>query len=251
MPINPEAGLEGTEVPMAAATSSDKERLLAKNFLLQHLPPEVLRQIGAYARIVRYDANSVIFHKDDAGESMMAVVRGRIKVSCFSADGRELVFSILKAGDILGEIALLDGEPRTADAVALEDCDLLVLERRYLLPFLEAHPDVCLDLLRLLCRRLRCTSEQFEDCLFLEPQMQLARCLMRLAEVFGKPARDGVLIDLKLSQRQIGGLIGRSRESVNRQLQQFQSSGLITMTDGYITINDKDSLKLLAHQQQE
>ena len=73
---------------------------------------------------------------------------------------------------------------------------------------------------------------------------------MRLAEVFGKPARDGVLIDLKLSQRQIGGLIGRSRESVNRQLQQFQSSGLITMTEGYITISDKDSLKLLAHQQQ-
>jgi CRP-like cAMP-binding protein len=234
------------EVPMVVASSIDKERLLAKNTVLQHLAPEVRRQIASFAQIVRYDANNAIFYKEDTGESMMSIIRGRVKISYCSEDGRELVFGILKAGDILGEIALLDGEPRTADAVALEDCDLLVLERRHFLPFLLAHPDVSLDLLKLLCRRLRCTSEQFGDCLFLEPQIQLARCLMRLSDAFGKRAHQGILIDLKLSQRQIGGLIGRSRESVNRQLQQFQQSGVITMTDGYITISDEPSLKLLA-----
>jgi CRP/FNR family cyclic AMP-dependent transcriptional regulator len=232
---------------MVVASNIDKERLLAKNTVLQHLAPDIRHQIADFTHVVRYDARRTIFHKDDAGESMMAVVRGRVKVSCSSEDGRELVFSILKAGDIVGEIALLDGEPRTADAIALEDCDLLVLERRHFLPFLLAHPDVSLDLLKLLCKRLRSTSEQFEDCLFLEPQMQLARCLMRLSDAFGKRVDQGILIDLKLSQRQLGGLIGRSRESVNRQLQQFQQSGVITMEEGYITISDEPSLKLLAH----
>src|SRR3546814_1282827 len=121
----------------------------------------------------------------------------------------------MKPGDIFGEIALLDGHPRTADAVALDDCDLLLLERRHVLPCLERQPLACLRLLQVLCQRFRRTSALLEDSLALDVLSRLARCLLRLARAFGRPApAGGITLDVKLSQQQLAGLIGATRESV-------------------------------------
>ena len=223
----------------------DKELVLASNFLLQHLSRDELRQLAATASLADYSARSVIFQKGDAGTSMMAVIRGRVKICTHSLDGKELVLNIINRGGVFGEIALLDGEPRTADAVTLEETNLLVVERSRFLPFLAEHPDVALRLIAMLCKRLRQTSEHLEDTMFLEAPSRLARCLLRLGGAFGKPDGAGVRLDIKLSQQQLGSLIGVSRESINKHLGEWQRDGLIGVDGGFITLRDQGALEAI------
>ncbi len=226
-----------------AGVQFDKESILAGHFLLRHLRREELRGLAATATLANHPRNAVIFKKDDPGDSMMAVIRGRVKICTYSADGKELVLNLIDRGGLFGEIALLDGRPRTADAVALEETDLLVLSRNRFLPFLTANPEVTIRLFSVLCQRLRRTSEHLEDALFLEAPSRLARGLLRLAEAFGKPAANGLRIDIRLSQQQIGSLIGISRESINKHLGEWGQSGHISVQSGIITIHDRDALE--------
>ncbi|MBW7851984.1 MAG: Crp/Fnr family transcriptional regulator [Rhodospirillales bacterium] len=231
---------------MARAFPIDKEAILARNALLGSLDPADRARLADYAVVVRHEADAVIFQRGDPGDGMMAVVRGRVKICNHSADGKELVLNILKPGDVFGEIALLDGEPRTADAVAMETCELLILERRHFLPFLDRHPRVAQRLLAVLCQRLRRTSTHFEDAIFLDVPARLARALLQLASAFGIPAKAGVCIDLKLSQQQLGSVVGVTRESVNKYLGEWQKAGWIAIRNGYITVADAASLGALA-----
>jgi CRP-like cAMP-binding protein len=224
----------------------DKEAVLAGHFLLRHLTRDELRQLAASASLAYYQPRATIFQKGDPGDSLMAVVRGRVKICTHSADGKELVLNIIDRGGLFGEIAVLDGEPRTADAVALVETDLLVLERRRLLPFLTANPETTLRLISVICKRLRHTSEHLEDVLFLEAPSRLARSLLRLAETFGKPAAGGTRLDIKLSQQQIGSLVGVSRESINKHLGDWQKAGCISVESGYITILDREIVEEIA-----
>ena len=223
-----------------------KEAALASHYLLRHLRPEELRRLAAAAQVTRHPRHATIFQKGDPGSSMMAVLRGRVKISTYSNDGKELVLNIIDQGGVFGEIAVLDGRPRTADAIALEETDLLVLERSQLLPALTGNPEVAARLLAVLCQRLRQTSEHLEDALLREAPSRLARGLLRLAETFGRPVPgDGVRLNIKLSQQQIGSLIGASRESVNKHLNDWQRAGHLAMDGGFIVIRDRAILERL------
>jgi CRP-like cAMP-binding protein len=195
---------------------------------------------------VRHPRHATIFQKGDPGSSMMAVIRGRVKICSYSSDGRELVLNIIDQGGIFGEIAVLDGRPRTADAVALEETDLFVLERSQLLPFLTGNPEALARLLAVLCHRLRQTTEHLEDALLREAPSRLARGLLRLAETFGRPGPDGIQLNIKLSQQQIGNLIGASRESINKHLSVWLRAGHLRMEAGCIVIRDRALLERMA-----
>src|SRR5258705_13943645 len=106
---------------------------------------------------------------------MMAVLRGTAKMTSVSSEGKEIVLNIMQPGEIFGEIAMLDGEERSADAVAMSDCEILVLHRRDFMPILEKRADICLILLRILCQRLRETNEKDEDVLFLHLEPRLPK----------------------------------------------------------------------------
>ena len=227
---------------MAANATIDKRSLLANLPLFGKLAPEELDRLVAYMRLVRYPARTVLFRKGDPGSNMMVVVRGRVKVCSHSEDGKELVLNLINPGEVVGEIALLDGADRTADAVTLTDTELLVLERRDFVPFLQRHPDACMRLFAVLCERLRRTSELLEEALFLEGSSRLAKRLAHLAEVFGKPVPGGVRIDIPLSQQQLGSMVGMSRESMNKQLKQWRQEGLIRVEDGRYILTDLDAL---------
>lgn len=224
----------------------DKELVLAGHFLLKHLERDELRRLAASARLSHHPKNAVIFQKGDPGDSMMAVIRGRVKICSHSIDGKELVLSIINKGGLFGEIALLDGEPRTADAVALEETDLLVLDRAQFMPFLKARPDLAFRIIGVLCKRLRQTSEHLEDTLFLEASSRFARALKRLVDAFGRPVPEGIKLDIKLSQHQLGCLVGVSRESINKMLNEWQRNGVIQMSSGYITLLDREALEELS-----
>jgi CRP-like cAMP-binding protein len=225
------------------ADAIDKRALLADHPLFGQLVPEELERLVAYMRLVRHPARTVLFRKGDPGTHMVVVVRGRIKVCTHSEDGKELVLNLINPGEVVGEIALLDGSDRTADAVTLTDSDLLILERRDFIPFLQRHPDSCMRLFAVLCERLRKTSELLEEALFLEGSSRLAKRLVHLAEVFGKPVPGGVKIDISLSQQQLGNMVGMSRESMNKQLKQWRREGLIRIEDGHYVLTDLDAMR--------
>ena len=126
---------------------------------------------------------------------------------------------------MFGEIALLDGADRTADAVTLDACELLVLERRDFVPFLQSHPDACMRLMEVLCQKLRQTSELLEEALFLEGPSRLAKRPGPSGRACRPAGRDGVQIDLQLSQQQLGNMVGMSRESMNKHLAPLARGG--------------------------
>jgi CRP-like cAMP-binding protein len=173
------------------------------------------------------------------------VRRGRVKVCTHSEDGRELVIALFRPGEMFGEITLIDESERTADAVTLDECELLVIERRDLIPFLLHHPVACVNMLAVLAKRLRRTTQFLEDVAFLEGQSRLARRLVRLAEFVGKPVPDGMQIDMALSQQQLGNMVGMTRESVNKHLGNWREEGWISWERSYYTIRDLDALRRL------
>jgi CRP/FNR family cyclic AMP-dependent transcriptional regulator len=230
---------------MATAQVS-REDILAGHFLLRYLRPEELSRLAATATLVRHRANATIFQKGDPGLSMVAVVSGRVKICTYSAEGKELVLNIIDRGGLFGEIAVLDGQPRSADAVALEESEVLVLERARLLPFLTANPEIPTRLIGVLCQRLRQTSEALEDALLRDAPSRVARGLLRLAGTFGKPEASRLRIDIKLSQQQIANLIGISRESTNKYIVDWSRAGYLQVDNGLITILDRAALESLS-----
>jgi CRP/FNR family cyclic AMP-dependent transcriptional regulator len=221
----------------------DKRDLLARHALFAGLQPGELERLATYLRHVEHPAAHVLFRKGDPGTNMMVVVRGRVKVCTHSDEGKELVLNLFGPGGVFGEIAILDGADRTADAVTMERSDLLVLERRDFVPFLHDHPGACMRMMAVLCKKLRETSLFLEEALFLEGPSRLAKRLAHLADSFGEPVADGVRIKFHLSQGELGSLVGMSRESMNKQLRQWREEGLVRMEHGHLILTDIDTLR--------
>lgn len=222
-----------------------RRALIARNFLFANLTGAELDKMLALARVTRYAPREIVWRKGDYGNGMMAVLAGHVKLSARAASGRELAFGIVKPGEIFGEIALLDGHERSVDATALDSCEILFIDRRDFIPFLADHPDISIRLMTALCARLRRTGQQVEDsALGLCPR--LVRSLLHLADQYGQPTAVGLRIDLKLSQRDLGQLIGMSRESVNKQLGRWRRQGLIAVDRRTIVIRDLGRLRRMA-----
>lgn len=173
----------------------------------------------------------------------MAVLSGRVRIGAMSLDGKEITLNMVDAGEVFGEIALLDGKPRSADATAFEDTHLLVIERRNFLPYLTGDKDLAVRLLSVLCERLRQTSETLSDVVMFDLPARLGRTLIKLAGDYGKTSPGGVRIGIKLSQADLSRLVASSRESVNKQMRQWEDDGLVVKDAGLLTIRNLDALK--------
>jgi len=204
-----------------------------------------IEELIRYSHIERYRAGREIFAKGSPGQSLMAVLRGSVKISSLSDSGKEIVFTIFNAGEIFGEIAMLDGDERSADATALTDCELLVLNRRDLVPVLLNRADICMILLKVLCRKLRLTTEQVEDVIFRNFESRVAKALVQLAESVSLRGTHSPSVELRLSQRELGNIASGSRESVNKQLKIWHRQGLIDLRKGSIMILDLEAMKRL------
>jgi len=230
---------------MASPTYEEKRQIFERHFMLGKLSGDEIDTLLHYARVERYPTGSEVFSKGSPGSSMMAVLRGTLKMSSVSAEGKEVVFNLMNPGDCFGEIALLDGEARSTDAVAMTDCELLVLHRRDFMPILEKRADICLVLLKVLCQRLRQTTEQVEDVLFRHLESRIAKALLHLIESASLHSVQGLSVDLHLSQRELGNIAGCSRESVNKTLQAWHRAGYIDLSKGSIVIRDLAAIQRL------
>jgi CRP-like cAMP-binding protein len=156
-----------------------------------------------------------------------------------------VTLNVIGPGEIVGEIALLDGKPRSASAVAAEDTTMMVIERHVFLPFLLRHEGLVERMLVVLCDRLRRTSNALEEIALFDLQARLARLLVKLAEDYGRAGKLGIRIDLKLSQRDLSNLVASSRESVNKQLKIWRDAGFIDLDAGHIVLLKREELQKL------
>jgi CRP/FNR family transcriptional regulator, cyclic AMP receptor protein len=222
---------------------TDRLALLRSHLLFRELPASAIERLGAYIKTRKVSRGSIIFAKGDPGTGLMGVLAGSVKISVPSAEGHDVVLNIIREGEIFGEIALLDGHPRTADATAMSDCDLVVIERRDFIEFLRNQPNITLKLIEILCSRLRRTSEQVQDITFVNLPTRLAKALLRLnAEIAASASGRKIAI----TQREISQIIGRSRESTNKQLRAWTKLGWIRLERRSVTILAPDKLAKLA-----
>lgn len=215
--------------------------VLKANRLFRDLPDGTVDKLASLAirRTVRKGTR--IFAQGDPGDSLMGLIAGQVRISANTATGKEVFLNIMEPGDSFGEIGVLDGDRRTAGAVALTNAELFVIRRRDLLEMIERDPKLAAHLIALLCRRLRWTSELIEEAAFLSAHTRLARRLVRLADEHGTATPDGVL--LRLSQAELAGFMSVSRQIVNQYLQDWRRRGWITLGRGKVTIRDANALR--------
>ena len=230
---------------MTRPSHEEKRQIFEHNFLFGELSSDEIDTLIHFARTESYSAGDEIYAKGSPGESMMAVLRGTAKMTSVSRDGREIVLNIMHPGEIFGEIALLDGGARSADAIAMTDCEILILLRRDFMPILQKRTDICLILMRILCQRLRQTSEQVEDVLFRHLESRVAKSLLQLAHTTSFEGVSGVPVELHVSQQQLGSMAGGTRESVNKIEQSWRKEGWIERYKGAIVLRDVDAIERL------
>jgi CRP/FNR family transcriptional regulator, cyclic AMP receptor protein len=230
------------------AAIEDARRLLANCMLFRGLVENERDAVVARARLRHFAAGETIFLMGSPGDSMMAVLTGQVRISVPSPEGREIVLAIFQAGEVFGEIALLDGKERTADARAMTACDLAILERRDVFAFLERQPNAWPRLVEVLCDRLRTTDQHIAEVALLQLPVRLAKALLRIADSEAAAASGGTAATVQLSQRELGNLVGAARETVNKCLREWQRSGLVRIEGTSITIADRATLQDVAEQ---
>lgn len=223
----------------------DADRLFAECNLFRGLSKTERLALASRSQVREYAAGETIFLMGSSGNSMMAVLRGTVRISIPSADGKEIVLAILHPGEVFGEIALLDGKERTADAKAMSACKLEILERREVLSFFERNPLAWPKLVEILCERLRQTDQQFAEVALLQLPARLAKALLRFVDVQANSQLEGSKGEVELSQREIGNIVGATRESVNKCLRDWQRLGIIRIEEKAIVIANRAALEEL------
>jgi CRP/FNR family cyclic AMP-dependent transcriptional regulator len=227
-----------------ASRALDKRAFLGSHPIFGALGPELLNQLSSYAIPRTFKRGTMICERGAPGTALFAICSGTVKISTPSADGRGAVFNLITEGAIFGEIAVLDGLPRTADAIALTDCELMVIERRDFVALIRERAEFALKLIEVLCRRLRHTTAQLEDVMLLDLPGRLAKALLLQAADGVAPASGAHKI--ALTQRNLSEMIGVSRESTNKQLRAWEKQKLIELQRGGIVILAPQKLAVIA-----
>jgi CRP-like cAMP-binding protein len=223
--------------------SSSKLSVLRKHPIFADLEPEAFEQLCRYAKHSTLKRGATLFSKGDPGHSLYAVISGTVKMSISSPDGRNAILNIIGPGEIFGEIALLDGQARSTDAIANSNCELFVIDRREFIPFVKAQPALAMKFIELLCERLRSTSDQVEQIILQNLPGRLASALLRLSEKHTS-APQGLTI--AITQQEISEMVGMTRESINKQLRAWAGRDWVRLEHGAIVVLNAEVLREMA-----
>lgn len=211
---------------------ADQSATLGRVGFFAGLDGDGLRELASAVRRRTFRAGEVIFHRDDPGLVLYVIRAGRVKICLAGPDGQEIVLALFGAGDYFGELALLDGQPRSASAVAVEPTETLALQRSDFIRAVERYPRIAISVMHVLAQRLRQTDSMVEDLLFLDVHGRVAKKLLELAETHGVRSGEGIRIEMRLTQGELAAMVGASRESVNKVMGYFTDKGLVS-TDRY------------------
>ena len=222
---------------------SSKLSVLRKHPIFCDLESDALDQLCRYAKHATLKRGATIFSRGDPGTSLFAVISGTVKISISSTEGRSAILNFIGAGEIFGEVAVLDGHARTADAIANTNCEIFIIDRREFLPFVRSQPALAMKFIELLCTRLRWTSDQVEQVILQNLPGRLASALIRLTEKH-KAAPAGRTI--AVTQQEISEMVGMTRESINKQLRVWAGRKWVRLEHGAIVVLDAGQLQALA-----
>ena len=201
------------------------------------LPEEEIQVLSSATKRRTFRAGEVIFHRDDPGQVLYMIKEGKVKICNISPDGQEVSLAVLGKGEYFGEFALLDGLPRSADAVALEKVESYTLQRSDFHNIILKNPKIAILVLEALSKRLRDTDQMVENLIFLDVYGRVAKKLLELADAHGVKAEDGIRIDVRLTQQELASMVGASRESVNKVLGYFTDKNFISTDKHRITLH--------------
>lgn len=214
----------------------EKVTLLAQVPLFASLTTEQLAEIADRLIIRNYQRGATIIHQDEPGSMLYIIVNGHVKITTVSSEGEELILALLTDNDFFGELSLLDGQPHSASATAMETTQVMTLNRDEFLEVIAKNPEMVNNILVVLSNRLRRTNTMFEDAVFLQLPARLSKRLLELGEQHGLKTDSGLEIELRLTQQDLANFLGASRVAINRLLRQLQDSGLISINRKHITI---------------
>jgi CRP-like cAMP-binding protein len=214
--------------------------------IFSNLNPEQLRPLTGKLHRRRYQRGEVVFHQDDPADRLHIIVQGRVRISIASEDGREKDIALLQPGECFGEMALLDGSPRSATASAMEALETLTLFREDFLEFLDQHPEAAADTTSLLTRRLRNVNQMLGDLAFLDVPTRVAKQLLEMAETSAGDAEWQSPLEVSVGQEELARLVGASRETVSRVLNGYRRQGILLTSHRRIIIKDRPALERMA-----
>jgi CRP/FNR family transcriptional regulator, cyclic AMP receptor protein len=223
--------------------------VLERNLLFRGLAPATLDQIARLGTRRTFERDAVIFAQSDPGNALYGVMTGRVRISASSSGGKEVFLNIMEPGDIFGEIALLDGRPRSAAATATATSELFVVTREQFLALLAREAQLVDHLLQLLCGRLRWVSGFAEESALLSVAGRLAKRLLSLGKLHGHETRAG--IELKVSQEEVARFLGLSRQIVNQYLQDWKAQHWVDLGRGRIMILNVAALEAVVDSEQD
>ncbi|NOZ54198.1 MAG: Crp/Fnr family transcriptional regulator [Gammaproteobacteria bacterium] len=210
-------------------------KLLGNVPLFSDLPEADIQAISSLAATRTYHRNTIIISEGDHSDSMYVILSGKVKILLSDDEGKEIIINIQGNGEYFGELALLDDAPRSATVMTIEECRLVVVSKSAFEDCLAKNAELALRVIRGLSSRLRGLTENVKSLALMDVYGRVARTLLELA----KPISEGLIIDQKLTQRDIACMVGASREMVSRILKDLSKGGYITINHKNIIIHDK------------
>ncbi|NQV54623.1 MAG: Crp/Fnr family transcriptional regulator [Rhodospirillales bacterium] len=228
---------------MALSREHIKE-LLSEHFLLRSMPEAELNALAGQTKTISIDAEGSVFKRGDTADEMMILISGEVQISAPSKDGDKIVFANVHPGDVFGEMALIDGHERSANATAMKDTELLSLERDAFLGTLVGNSELCLNLLKVMCRRLRHSNEHLEDFTLLDLRRRLAKRLNYLSQSGGAGA-GGLKFSVRISLNELVAMMGVGNDAVQRHLELLERDGIISLDGNWITVENQDGIQAI------
>jgi CRP/FNR family transcriptional regulator/CRP/FNR family cyclic AMP-dependent transcriptional regulator len=216
---------------------------LKKVPLFTNLTDAELKLLSSASSVKTFVKNQTIIHKSDEGDTFFSILAGKVKVVLTDEEGREYIVGILKQNEFFGELALLDGEPRSATVVAMMRTDVLVLKREDFLSQMTTNPEMCIKILGVLGVRLRKANQHIESLVFLDVCGRLARMLLDMAETQGRETGEGIIVEVEHSRTDLANLIGTTRETLTRALKTLENMGYIDIRKNQFLIMNAAGLR--------
>lgn len=207
------------------------------------LADEDIGEMMAVAKRRTFRSGEVIFHRDDPGTVLYVIKEGKVKISLISPDGQEISLVVFGKGECFGEFAILDGLPRSADAIALERVECYTLQRSDFHKTIAKNPKIAIQVMEVLSKRIRTTNQMVEDLIFLDVYGRVAKKLLELADTHGTRVDSGIRIEVRLTQQELASMVGASRESVNKVMGYFTEKNFISSDKHKITLHRLTDLK--------
>jgi len=222
---------------------SNAAEVFAKTRMFTGAPVDLSVAIGRRSKYISLDPNEVLFREGDNADGFYAVETGGLKATRLSPDGNEQLIALFSDGEVIGEMAIFDEFPRSATITALKPSTVIFCSRDAFFEFADENPPIYRHMLSMMAGRLRATNDSLAARDFLALPGQLSQALTRLADGFGREMVSGsVRIEYKLTQSELGAMIGASRENVSRVLNQWKRAGLISRVDGFYHIDKRQEL---------